>query len=117
MQLQDAVELGVFIKEAMLSAGKPFAQLSTGEISVALRRYEILRSDRVAHIIDKSRNLGLLFWATGFLVSYGYRAGFRHILTLVCASLQNRKCRWPLLVLSNVTEKASQNIERLSKHT
>lgn len=63
------MELGIFIKDAMQSAGKPFAELSPGEIGQALREYEVLRSHRVSHIIAKSGFIGNLFLFMGFLVS------------------------------------------------
>ena len=68
MPLQGGVELGVCMKRAMEEAGKPFRDLSPGEVATALRRFEVLRSHRVAHIINKSQFMALFFWATGFLV-------------------------------------------------
>ena len=56
------------MKRAMEQSGKPFQDLSPGEIAAALRRFEVLRSHRVAHIINKSQFMSLFFWATGFLV-------------------------------------------------
>lgn len=50
------------LKKAMQKAGGvPFEQLSPEAIATALREYEILRSHRVAYIINKSRNFGGLF--------------------------------------------------------
>jgi hypothetical protein len=66
--LQDGVELGVYIKEAMEAAGKPFEQLSPEQIAAALRSYEVLRSHRVAHIIAKSGFTGNIFLIAGYLV-------------------------------------------------
>ena len=88
--LQDGVELGIFIKEAMQSAGKPFGELSPEQIGAALREYEMLRSHRVCHIIGKSGFIGNLFLFMGFLVSarcwsaclgarYGQRAALQHL--------------------------------------
>ncbi len=68
--LQDGVELGIFIREAMESAGKPFHELTPTEIGAALRDYEMLRSHRVCHIISKSGFIGNLFLFMGFLVSF-----------------------------------------------
>ena len=66
--LQDGVELGIFIKEAMQSAGKPFGELTPEQIGAALREYEMMRSHRVCHIIGKSGFIGNLFLFMGFLV-------------------------------------------------
>ena len=68
MPLQGGVELGIAMKRAMEEGGKPFQDLSAGAIAAALRRFEVLRSHRVAHIINKSQFMALFFWATGFLV-------------------------------------------------
>ena len=66
---QDGVELGVYIKEAMEAAGKPFGELSPGDIAAALRNYETGRSHRVFHIIDKSSKFGTMFLVISILVS------------------------------------------------
>ena len=66
---QDGVELGVYIKEAMEAAGKPFGELSPGDITAALRKYETGRSHRVFHIIDKSSKFGTMFLVISILVS------------------------------------------------
>ena len=66
--LQDGVELGIYIKEAMEAAGKGFAELSPEQIAAALREYEIARSHRVAHIISKSGFIGNIFLFVGLLV-------------------------------------------------
>ena len=66
---QDGVELGVYMKEAIEAAGKPFQELSPEEIGAALRKYEIQRSHRVAHIVGKSGMMGNLFMVMGYLVS------------------------------------------------
>ena len=100
--LQDGVELGIFIKEAMQSAGKPFGELSPEQIGAALREYEMLRSHRVCHIIGKSGFIGNLFLFMGFLVSarclpahlgahYGQRAALQHLslcMSIVWAGIQ-----------------------------
>ncbi len=67
--VQDGVELGVYIREAMEEAGKPFGELSPEQITAALRKYEIERSHRVAHIVGKSGNIGSMFMLMGYLVS------------------------------------------------
>lgn len=66
--LQDGVELGIYIKDAMEAAGKGFADLSPEQIAAALREYEIARSHRVAHIISKSGFIGNIFLFIGLLV-------------------------------------------------
>ena len=66
--MQDGVELGVYIKEAMEAAGKPFQELSPEQIAAALRSYEIARSHRVAHIVAKSGMMGNIFMYMGYLV-------------------------------------------------
>lgn len=61
------MELGVYLREAMEAAGKPFAELSPEQIASTLREYEIARSHRVAHIVGKSGMIGNIFprsWAT-----------------------------------------------------
>jgi len=63
------VELGIAMKKAMESAGKGFEELSAAEISAALRSFEMLRSHRVAHIIDKSRRTGNFMLDGNFFVS------------------------------------------------
>lgn len=68
--MQDGVELGVYLKDAMEAAGKPFAELPPEQISAALREYEIVRSHRVAHIVGKSGFIGTMFLLTGFLVTF-----------------------------------------------
>ncbi|CAL5228140.1 g11219 [Coccomyxa viridis] len=67
MAIEDGVELGIFIGEAMESAGKPFHELTPTQIGAALRDYEMLRSHRVCHIISKSGFIGNLFLFMGFL--------------------------------------------------
>ncbi len=66
--LQDGVELGVYIREAMEEAGKPFGELSPEQIGAALREYEVARSHRVAHIVGKSGKIGSMFMLMGYLV-------------------------------------------------
>ena len=75
------MELGVAMKRAMEEAGKPFQDLSPGQIAAALRRFEVLRSHRVAHIINKSQFMALFFWATGFLVG---SLGGQHLYNPLC---------------------------------
>ena len=65
---QDGVELGVYIREAIEEAGKPFGELSPEQIGAALRKYEVARSHRVAHIVDKSGKIGSMFMIMGYLV-------------------------------------------------
>ncbi|CAK0785685.1 hypothetical protein CVIRNUC_008896 [Coccomyxa viridis] len=67
MAIEDGVELGVYIKEAMEAAGKPFGELSPGDIAAALRNYETGRSHRVFHIIDKSSKFGTMFLVISIL--------------------------------------------------
>ena len=59
----------MYIKEAMEATGKPFRELSPEEIDAALRKYEIYRSHRVAHIVGKSGMMGNIFMVMGYLVS------------------------------------------------
>ena len=59
----------MYIKEAMEAAGKPFGELSPGDITAALRKYETGRSHRVFHIIDKSSKFGTMFLVISILVS------------------------------------------------
>ena len=66
--LQDGVELGVFLKEAMEEAGKPFGELTPVQIAAVLRKYETARSHRVAQIIAASTRTGNMFRRAGFLV-------------------------------------------------
>lgn len=66
--MQDGVELGVYIREAMEAAGKPFQAMSPEQIAAALRSYEIDRSHRVAHIVAKSGMMGNIFMYMGYLV-------------------------------------------------
>ncbi len=57
--LQSGVELGVFMKKAMhAEGGVPFAKLSPEAICAALRKYETVRSERVALVIKKSAMVG-----------------------------------------------------------
>ena len=79
---QDGVELGVFMKEAIEAAGKPFQELSPEEVGAALRKYEIHRSHRVAHIVGKSGMMGNIFMVMGYLVSS----------PTVCSLLQHFTC-------------------------
>lgn len=63
------MELGVFLKEAMLAAGGvPFADLPPEALCAALRKYETVRSERAALIIAKSRYIGSLSNKRPFLV-------------------------------------------------
>ena len=78
---QDGVELGVYIKEAMEAAGKPFGELSPGDIAAALRKYETGRSHRVFHIIDKSSKFGTMFLVISILVSTYLSLPGRTIIT------------------------------------
>jgi 2-polyprenyl-6-methoxyphenol hydroxylase-like FAD-dependent oxidoreductase len=65
------VELGVALKRALQKAGGvPFSQLPPEAIAAALRDYEILRSHRVADIINRSKNSGRLFLIENPLVSF-----------------------------------------------
>lgn len=74
VHVQSGVELGVFIKEAMQKAGGvPFAELMPEALCAALRRYETVRSKRVAYIITKSRNFGAGFRKRSFVVCSGSR--------------------------------------------
>ena len=66
--LQDGVELGVFFREAMEEAGKPFGELTPAQIAAVLRKYETARSHRVAQIIAASTKTGNMFRRAGFLV-------------------------------------------------
>lgn len=59
----------MYIKEAIEAAGKPFRELSPEEVGGALRKYEIHRSYRVAHIVGKSGYTGNIFMIMGYLVS------------------------------------------------
>ena len=59
----------MYIREAMEEAGKPFGELSPEQVSAALRKYEIERSHRVAHMVGKSGNIGSMFMLMGYLVS------------------------------------------------
>ena len=59
----------MYMKEAMEAAGKPFKELSPEEVGAALRKYEIHRSHRVAHIVGKSGMMGNIFMVMGYLVS------------------------------------------------
>ena len=63
------MELGVYMKEAIEAAGKPFQELSPEKVGAALRKYEIHRSHRVAHIVGKSGMMGNIFMVMGYLVS------------------------------------------------
>ncbi|CAK0785686.1 hypothetical protein CVIRNUC_008897 [Coccomyxa viridis] len=67
MAIEDGVELGVYMKEAIEAAGKPFKELSPEEVGAALRKYEIHRSHRVAHIVGKSGMMGNIFMVMGYL--------------------------------------------------
>ncbi len=59
--MQSGVELAVFLKEAMRAAGGvPFAELPPEALCAALRKYETVRSERVAFVINKSRYIGSL---------------------------------------------------------
>ena len=59
----------MFMKEAIEAAGRPFKELSPEEVGAALRKYEIHRSHRVAHIVGKSGMMGNIFMYMGYLVS------------------------------------------------
>ena len=59
----------MYIREAMEEAGKPFGKMNPEQISAALRKYEIARSHRVAHIVGKSGKIGSMFMLMGYLVS------------------------------------------------
>ena len=59
----------MYMKEAIEAAGKPFKELSPEEVGAALRKYEIHRSHRVAHIVGKSGMMGNIFMVMGYLVS------------------------------------------------
>ena len=66
---QSGVELAVYIKRAMESAGVTnLAQLPTADIHAALREYEILRSHRVSFIIKKSLASGAIVPKRSWLV-------------------------------------------------
>lgn len=68
--MQSGVELGVFMKEAMQAAGGvPFAELTPEAICAALRKYETVRSERVALIIKKSAWVGKGIRRSNALVS------------------------------------------------
>ena len=70
--MQDGVELGVFLKEAMRAAGGvPFADLPPEALCAAVRKYETVRSKRAAFIIAKSRYIGSLSNKRPFLVCSG----------------------------------------------
>ena len=58
----------MYMKEAIEAAGKPFRELSPEEVGAALRKYEIHRSHRVAHIVGKSGMMGNIFMVMGYLV-------------------------------------------------
>ncbi|CAL8469098.1 g8639 [Coccomyxa elongata] len=61
MALESGVELAIFLKEAMRAAGGvPFADLPPEALCAALRKYETVRSERVAFVINKSRYIGSL---------------------------------------------------------
>lgn len=64
------MELGVYIREAMEEAGKPFGELSPEQVGAVLRKYETARSHRVAHIVGKSGMMGNMFMIMGYLVSH-----------------------------------------------
>ncbi|CAK0785681.1 hypothetical protein CVIRNUC_008892 [Coccomyxa viridis] len=67
MAVEDGVELGVFFREAMEEAGKPFGELTPAQIAAVLRKYETARSHRVAQIIAASTKTGNMFRRAGFL--------------------------------------------------
>ena len=79
------MELGIFIKEAMHAAGKPFRELSPEQLGAALRDYEVLRSHRVSHIIAKSGFMGNLFLFMGFLVRALYPLALKKLLEGPCS--------------------------------
>ncbi|KAK9908124.1 hypothetical protein WJX75_002954 [Coccomyxa subellipsoidea] len=83
--LESGVELGVFMKEAMQAAGGvPFAKLAPEAICAALRKYETVRSERVALIIKKSawvgrgirRSNALAWFVMGALKRFGLLKAF-----------------------------------------
>ncbi|EIE21026.1 FAD/NAD(P)-binding domain-containing protein [Coccomyxa subellipsoidea C-169] len=77
--LESGVELGVFMKEAMhAEGGVPFAKLSPEAICAALRKYETVRSERVALVIKKSAMAWLIMGAlmkVGLLKAFPLNSG------------------------------------------
>ena len=65
----------------MEEAEKPFGKMNPEQISAALRKYEIARSHRVAHIVGKSGKIGSMFMLMGYLVSACLKLCAGHVLS------------------------------------